>query len=146
RLEFQPIDAPLWSPDVRAWRVTRDGRQLAIFLGDYFARPGKRSGAWCSALQDQHKIAGGQRPIVVNVCNFTAPDAPGEPAFLSWDDALTLFHEFGQATHHILSDVHWPSISGTSVAQDFVELPSQLYEHWLEQPQVLDAHARHYQS
>ncbi|RNF33348.1 M3 family metallopeptidase [Paracoccus methylarcula] len=146
RLEFQPIDAPLWSPDVKAWRVTREGELMAIFLGDYFARPGKRSGAWCSALQDQHKIGEGQRPIVVNVCNFTAPDAPGEPAFLSWDDALTLFHEFGHATHHILSDVHWPSISGTSVAQDFVELPSQLYEHWLEQPQVLDAHARHYQS
>ncbi|SIS73333.1 M3 family metallopeptidase [Paracoccus saliphilus] len=146
RLEFQTIEAPLWSPDVKAWRVTRNGKLMAIFLGDYFARPGKRSGAWCSALQDQHKIGEGQRPIVVNVCNFTAPDAPGEPAFLSWDDALTLFHEFGHATHQILSDVHWPSISGTSVAQDFVELPSQLYEHWLEQPQVLDAHARHFRT
>ena len=81
---------------------------------------------------------------MVNVCNFTPPQAPGAPAFLSWDDARTLFHEFGHATHHILSDVAWPSISGTSVAQDFVELPSQLYEHWLEQPQVLDAHARHH--
>lgn len=142
-LEFQPIEAPFWSPDVRAWRVTREGQLMAIFVGDYFARPGKRSGAWCSALQMQHKIDGGQQPIVVNVCNFTAPDAPGKPGFLSWDDALTLFHEFGHATHHILSDVHWPSISGTSVARDFVELPSQLYEHWLEQPQVLETHARH---
>ncbi|MCF3972452.1 M3 family metallopeptidase [Paracoccus salsus] len=142
-LEFQPLSAPLWSPDVRAWKVTRDGRLMAIFLGDFFARPSKRSGAWCSSLQVQHKIGQGQRAIVVNVCNFTPPEAPGQPAFLSWDDAHTLFHEFGHATHHILSDVTWPSISGTSVAQDFVELPSQLYEHWLEQPQVLDAHARH---
>lgn len=146
RLEFQPFDAPLWSPDARAWRITRDGRLMAIFVGDYFARPSKRSGAWCSSLQVQHKIGEGQRPIVVNVCNFTPPEEPGAPAFLSWDDARTLFHEFGHATHHILSDVTWPSISGTSVAQDFVELPSQLYEHWLEQPAVLDAHARHYRT
>lgn len=117
---------------------------MAIFIGDFFARPGKRSGAWCSALQMQHKMGTGQRPIVVNVCNFTPPETPGAPAFLSWDDARTLFHEFGHASHHILSDVTWPSISGTSVAQDFVELPSQLYEHWLEQPEVLDAHARHH--
>ena len=80
---------------------------------------------------------------MVNVCNFTPPEAPGAPSYLSWDDARTLFHEFGHALHHILSDVDWPSMSGTSVARDFVELPSQLYEHWLEQPQVLDRHARH---
>ncbi len=145
-LEFAPIDAPLWSPDVRAFRVTRNGRLMAIFLGDFYARPGKRSGAWCSSLQSQHRIGEGQRAIVVNVCNFTPPEAPGAPCFLSWDDAHTLFHEFGHATHHILSEVDWPSISGTSVAQDFVELPSQLYEHWLEQPEVLDAHARHHQT
>ena len=145
-LEFQPLEAPLWAPDVRAWRVTRDGALMAVFVGDYFARPSKRSGAWCSALQVQHRIGEGQRPIVVNVCNFTPPEQPGGPAFLSWDDARTLFHEFGHATHHILSDVTWPSISGTSVAQDFVELPSQLYEHWLEQPAVLDAHARHHET
>ncbi|MFV0382672.1 M3 family metallopeptidase [Paracoccus sp. (in: a-proteobacteria)] len=145
-LEFQPVEASLWSPDIRAWRVTRGGRLMAVFLGDYFARPSKRSGAWCSALQYQHGIGAGQRPIVVNVCNFTPPEEPGAPAFLSWDDAHTLFHEFGHATHHILSDVSWPSIAGTSVAQDFVELPSQLYEHWLEQPEVLDAHARHFET
>lgn len=143
-LEFQPVEAPLWSPDVRAWRITRNGRLMAIFVGDYYARPSKRSGAWCSSLQSQHKMGTGQRPIVVNVCNFTPPEEAGAPAFLSWDDARTLFHEFGHATHHILSDVQWPSIAGTSVAQDFVELPSQLYEHWLEQPAVLDAHARHH--
>ena len=145
-LEFAPFDAPLWAPAARAWRVTRQGRLMAIFVGDFFARPGKRSGAWCSALQKQHGMGAGQRPIVVNVCNFTPPDSPGAPAFLSWDDAHTLFHEFGHATHHILSDVTWPSISGTSVALDFVELPSQLYEHWLEQPEVLEAHARHHET
>ncbi|MFV0301318.1 MAG: M3 family metallopeptidase [Paracoccus sp. (in: a-proteobacteria)] len=143
-LEFSPFEAPLWHPDVRAWQVSRDGRPMAVFLGDYFARPGKRSGAWCSSLQPQHRIGAGQRPIVVNVCNFTPPDATGEPAFLSWDDARTLFHEFGHALHHILSDVHWPQIAGTSVALDFVELPSQLYEHWLEQPETLSRHARHH--
>ncbi|NHF71802.1 M3 family metallopeptidase [Paracoccus xiamenensis] len=142
-LEFEAFDAPLWSPDVRAWRITRDGQEMAIFLGDFFARPSKRSGAWCGALRYQHKIGAGQRAIVTNVCNFTPPAETGAPAFLSWDDAHTLFHEFGHALHHILSDVAWPSISGTSVARDFVELPSQLYEHWLEQPEVLDRHARH---
>ncbi len=146
RLEFRAFDAPLWSPEVRAWEITRDGKRMAVFLGDFFARPSKRSGAWCSSLQQQHKIGAGQRPIVVNVCNFTPPETPGAPAYLSWDDAHTLFHEFGHALHHILSDVDWPSISGTSVARDFVELPSQLFEHWLEQPQVLDRHARHAQT
>src|SRR5690606_27186713 len=101
-IELHEISAPLWSPDVRAWEVVRDGRHMAVFVGDYHARPGKRSGAWCSALQQQHKIGQGQRPIVVNVCNFTPPEAEGEPAYLSWDDAHTLFHEFGHALHHIL--------------------------------------------
>ncbi|MFV0294296.1 MAG: M3 family metallopeptidase [Paracoccus sp. (in: a-proteobacteria)] len=142
-LSFEQFEAPFWSPDVRAWRIVRNGREMAIFLGDYYARPSKRSGAWCGALRYQHEIREGQRAIVTNVCNFTPPAAPGKPAFLSWDDAHTLFHEFGHALHHILSNVHWPSISGTSVARDFVELPSQLYEHWLEQPEVLDRHARH---
>ncbi|WP_134724317.1 M3 family metallopeptidase [Paracoccus luteus] len=141
-LTAEPFAATLWHPDVRAWRILRDGREMAVFLGDYFARPGKRSGAWCSALQPQHHMGAGQRPIVVNVCNFT----PGDPATLSWDEARTLFHEFGHALHHILSDVPWPSISGTSVARDFVELPSQLYEHWLEVPEVLARHARHVQT
>ncbi|MDQ7261520.1 M3 family metallopeptidase [Paracoccus sp. PS-1] len=142
-IEMREFEAPLWSPEARAWEVTRDGRRLAVFVGDYFARPSKRSGAWCSSLQQQHKIGGGQRPIVTNICNFTPPEADGQPAYLSWDDAHTLFHEFGHALHHILSDVTWPSMSGTSVARDFVELPSQLFEHWLEQPEVLDRHARH---
>ena len=141
-LTIEPFEAPLWHEDVRAWRILRDGREMAVFLGDYFARPGKRSGAWCSALQMQHRMDVGQRAIVVNVCNFTKP-APGETATLGWDEAGTLFHEFGHALHHILSDVTWPSISGTSVARDFVELPSQLFEHWLEVPEIIEKHARH---
>ena len=142
-LEFRPFDAPLWAPGVRAWEITRGDTPMAIFLGDYYARPGKRSGAWCSSLQQQHQIEQGQRPIVVNVCNFTPPESAEAPAYLSWDDAHTLFHEFGHALHHILSEVTWPSMSGTAVARDFVELPSQLFEHWLEQPEVLDRHAKH---
>ena len=132
-LEFAPLDVPLYHGDVRAWEVTRDGRHVAVFLGDYFARPSKRSGAWCSAMRSQQKLGGDVRPIVVNVCNF----AKGDPALLSYDDARTLFHEFGHALHQMLSDVTYPSVSGTSVARDFVELPSQLYEHWLEVPEVL---------
>lgn len=141
-LAFRPLDAALYHPDVRAWEVTREGRHVAVFLGDYFARPSKRSGAWCSTLREQRKLGGEQRPIVVNVCNFARP-AEGGTALLSWDDARTLFHEFGHALHQMLSDVTYSFISGTSVARDFVELPSQLYEHWLEVPEVLDAHARH---
>jgi peptidyl-dipeptidase Dcp len=142
RLEFRPLDVPLYHPDARAWEVTRDGRHMAVFIGDYFARGSKRSGAWCSAFRSQRKLGGAVRPHVVNVCNFAKP-AKGDPALLSWDDARTLFHEFGHALHQMLSDVTFGFISGTSVARDFVELPSQLYEHWLEVPEVLDAHARH---
>ncbi|MDG4647232.1 M3 family metallopeptidase [Roseibacterium sp. SDUM158017] len=138
-LEFAPLDVDLYHPDARAWEVTRGGRHMAVFVGDYFARGSKRSGAWCSAMRSQKKLGGEVRPIVVNVCNF----AKGDPALLSYDDARTLFHEFGHALHQMLSDVTYGSISGTSVARDFVELPSQLYEHWLEVPEVLRTHARH---
>lgn len=141
-LEFRPLDAPLYHPDARAWEVTRNGRHMAVFIGDYFARASKRSGAWCSAFRSQRKLGAEVRPIVVNVCNF----AKGDPALLSYDDARTLFHEFGHALHQMLSDVTHPLISGTSVARDFVELPSQLYEHWLEVPEVLEQHARHWQT
>ena len=141
-LDFRPLDLPLYHPDVRAWEVTRNGRHMAVFMGDYFARGSKRSGAWCSAMRSQSKLDGEVRPIVVNVCNFAKP-AEGAPALLSHDDARTLFHEFGHALHQILSDVTHASISGTSVARDFVELPSQLFEHWLDQPEVLEKHARH---
>ncbi|MFN7003967.1 MAG: M3 family metallopeptidase [Roseinatronobacter sp.] len=138
-LEFRPLDLPLYHPDARAWEVTRNGRHMAVFIGDYFARSSKRSGAWCSTMRGQRKLGGELRPIVVNICNF----AKGDPALLSYDDARTLFHEFGHALHQMLSDVTHGFIAGTSVARDFVELPSQLYEHWLEVPEVLSQHARH---
>ncbi len=141
-LEFTTIDAPLYHEDCRAWEVTRNGEHMAVFIGDYFARGSKRSGAWCSAMRSQQKLAGDIRPHVINVCNFAKPPA-GEPALLSYDDARTLFHEFGHALHQMLSDVTYDMISGTSVARDFVELPSQLYEHWLEVPEVLEKFATH---
>ena len=141
-LEFREIDGPFYHPDVRGWGVTRNGAHVAVFLGDYFARGSKRSGAWCSAMRSQKKLGADTRPIVVNVCNF----AKGEPCLLSYDDARTLFHEFGHALHQMLSNVTYGFISGTSVARDFVELPSQLYEHWLEVPEVLEKHARHWQT
>ncbi|MGR3507008.1 MAG: M3 family metallopeptidase [Paracoccaceae bacterium] len=138
-LDFTPLQLPLYHPDCRAWEVTRQGRHVAVFIGDYFARGSKRSGAWCSAMQSQAKWPETRSPIVINVCNF----AKGDPALLSYDDARTLFHEFGHALHQMLSDVTYPSVSGTSVARDFVELPSQLYEHWLEVPEVLAEFATH---
>jgi len=141
-LEFHPLDAALHHADVRAWEVTRNGRHMAVFIGDYFARGSKRSGAWCTTMRRQSKLGGEQRPIVVNVCNFSKPE-PGHLALLGWDDARTLFHEFGHALHNILSDVTYESIAGTSVARDFVELPSQLFEHWLEVPEVLARFATH---
>jgi len=141
-LEFKRLDVPLYHPDCRAWEVTREGRHVAVFIGDYFARGSKRSGAWCSAMRAQAKYPQLQTPIVINVCNF----AKGAPALLSYDDARTLFHEFGHALHQMLSNVTYESISGTSVARDFVELPSQLYEHWLDVPEVLAEFATHYET
>ncbi|MFD0860080.1 M3 family metallopeptidase [Roseovarius aquimarinus] len=138
-LEFRPVDVPLYHPDCRAWEVTRGGAHVAVFIGDYFARGSKRSGAWCSAMRGQARFPERQGPVVINVCNF----AKGDPALLSYDDARTLFHEFGHALHQMLSDVTYESVSGTSVARDFVELPSQLYEHWLEVPEVLAEFATH---
>jgi peptidyl-dipeptidase Dcp len=135
-----------WHPDVRIFKVfDASGAEMALFLGDYFSRPSKRSGAWMSALKSQYRLGKGSKPIIYNVMNFAkAPE--GQPTLLSFDDARTLFHEFGHALHGMLSDVTWPSVSGTSVARDFVELPSQLYEHWLTTPEVLGEYAVHYES
>ncbi len=146
-LSFRPIDnAPVYHPDIRAFEVLdRDGHHVGVFLGDYFARPSKRSGAWASAFRRQDKLDGEKRPIIVNVMNFARGSDSGAD-LLTFDDARTLFHEFGHALHGLMSDVTYPKISGTSVARDFVELPSQLYEHWLEQPQVLGEFAVHYQT
>ncbi|MHC6155288.1 M3 family metallopeptidase [Bradyrhizobium elkanii] len=139
-------DIPVWHPDVRVWEVKgRDGQHKALFYGDYFARPSKRSGAWMTSLRDQQKLDGAVAPLVINVCNF-AKGADGAPSLLSPDDARTLFHEFGHGLHGMLSNVTYPSLSGTSVFTDFVELPSQLYEHWQERPEVLQRFARHYQT
>jgi peptidyl-dipeptidase Dcp len=118
---------------------------VGLFIGDYFARPSKRSGAWMSGFRGQQKLWEPGRPIVVNTLNI-APGGEGEPALLTWDDARTLFHEFGHGLHGLMSDVTYPFIAGTSVARDFVELPSQLYEHWLSEPTVLAKHARHYRT
>ena len=137
-------DLPVYHPDVRSFEVTgADGRHIGLFLADYFSRPSKRSGAWMSGWRDQHKLDPTEvRPIIVNVMNF-AKGAPGEPALLSIDDARTLFHEFGHGLHGLLSNVTYPAVSGTSVERDFVELPSQLYEHWMMHPQVLKKFGRH---
>jgi len=146
-LTFVPRhDVPVWHPDVRVFEVRESGgAKLGLFFGDYFARPSKRSGAWMTSLREQEKLDGDVQPLIVNVCNF-AKGASGEPTLLSFEDARTLFHEFGHALHGLLSAVTYPKISGTNVATDFVELPSQLYEHWLEQPDVLRRFARHYRS
>ncbi|HET7410725.1 MAG TPA: M3 family metallopeptidase [Paracoccaceae bacterium] len=138
-LEFRPVDVPVPHKDARAWEVTREGAHVGLFIGDYFARPSKRSGAWMSRLREQQGLWEPGRPVVLNTCNF----ARGAPPLLGWDDAQTLFHEFGHALHGLMSDVTYPFISGTSVARDFVELPSQLFEHWLMVPEVLEKHARH---
>ena len=135
-------DIPVYHPDVRVWDVARDGQPIGLFYGDYFARPEKQGGAWMSSLRDQENLRGPVLPLILNNCNF----AKSDPALLSFDDARTLFHEFGHALHGLLSKVHYPRLSGTNVARDFVELPSQLYEHWLEEPEVLSRFAVHYQT
>jgi peptidyl-dipeptidase Dcp len=132
-----------YHPDVRIWEVReKSGRHIGLFLGDYFARASKRSGAWMSAYRSQRNFEGEVRPIIVNVCNFAKP-AEGKPALLSIDDARTLFHEFGHALHGLLSDVRYGSLAGTSVSRDFVELPSQLYEHWFLTREVMQEYCLH---
>lgn len=146
-LKFKEMkDAPRYHDDVRVWEVTdKRGEHVGVFLGDYFARPSKRSGAWMSAFRSQSKVAGDVKPIIVNVMNFGKGEE-GEASLLSLDDARTLFHEFGHGLHGLLSDVTYPSISGTAVTRDFVELPSQLYEHWLMVPEVLEKFAVHHET
>ena len=135
-------DVPVYHPDVRVWEVMREGGVIGLFYGDYFARTGKQGGAWMSSFCDQEQVNGNVLPIIINNCNFSKSDL----CLLSFDDAVTLFHEFGHALHGLLSQVRFPRLSGTNVARDFVELPSQLYEHWLEEPDVLTRFARHYET
>ncbi len=146
-LRFSPAaGVPVNLPDVRVWEV-RDatGRHVGLFYFDPYARPGKRSGAWMNAYRNQERFEREITPLVSNNSNFLKP-APGQPVLVSWDDARTLFHEFGHALHGLGSDVHYPSLSGTSVPRDFVELPSQLHERWLLTDEVLGRFARHYQT
>lgn len=142
-------DLPVYHPDVRAYEV-RDGagRAVGVFLQDNFARPGKRSGAWMSSLRWQNRNAAegiAELPVILNNNNF-AKGAAGQPTLLSMDDARTLFHEFGHGLHGLLSDVTYERLSGTQVLRDFVELPSQIFEHWITEPEVLKRHARHWQT
>lgn len=145
--KLQPAaDVPVAHPDVRVWEVLNDqGRLLGLFYFDPFARPGKRSGAWMSSYRSQERFDEDIIPLVSNNSNFLK-NAPGQPALISWNDARTLFHEFGHAMHGLASDVHYPSLSGTSVARDFVELPSQLFEYWLATPELLNRFALHYKT
>jgi peptidyl-dipeptidase Dcp len=147
-LEFIAVDAsqvPVCHPDVRVWEVRRrNGDHVGLWYFDPYARPGKLSGAWMSEYRRQFRD-GASTPIVSNNANFV-PGRPGEPVLVSWDDAVTLFHEFGHALHGLMSDVTYPSLSGTSVPRDFVEFPSQLLEHWLATPDVLSTHALHFQT
>jgi peptidyl-dipeptidase Dcp len=137
-------DCPVYHPDVRAFEVrdTASGRPIGLFLHDNFARPGKRSGAWMSSYRNQETLDSEVLPIVVNNNNFVR----AEPTLLSFDDAHTLFHEFGHALHGLLSRVRYPSQSGTAVRRDFVEFPSQVFEHWLTVPETLRRYARHCQT
>jgi len=141
-------DLPAYHPDVRVWEVRdREASHVGLFLHDNFARPGKRSGAWSSRYRDQQSFDGPVAPIVVNNNNFAKSDAAGgAPTLLSFDDARTLFHEFGHGLHALLSRVRYPSQSGTAVRRDFVEFPSQIFEHWMSAPENLRRYARHCQT
>lgn len=136
-------DLPVYHPDVRVHEVKdADGRHVGLFLHDNFARSSKRSGAWMSSYRIQESFDGEISPIIVNNNNF----AKGEPTLLSFDDAETLFHEFGHGLHGLLSQVRYPSQSGTAVRRDFVEFPSQVYEHWMSAPETLRTYARHFRT
>ena len=144
---FEPVTVPVYQPDVRAWEVTdrTSGRHIGLWYFDPYVRPGKRSGAWMNAYRRQGRVDGDVTTIVSNNSNFVKGN-PGEPVLISWDDATTLFHEFGHALHGLSSNVTYPVLSGTAVARDYVEFPSQLLEHWLETPEVLQRFALHYQT
>lgn len=134
-------DLPVYAEGVRAWEIREaDGSTIGLFFADWFARPTKRPGAWMNSLREQSELLG-FKAVVVNNTNYTPP-APGERALISLDDAETLFHEFGHALHGLFSQVRYPSLSGTAVSRDFVELPSQIHEHWITEPSILRAHAK----
>jgi peptidyl-dipeptidase Dcp len=145
---FTPVtNVPLVHPDVRVWEVTdkTTRKHIGLWYFDPYARAGKRSGAWMNAYRSQERVDGEITTIVSNNANFVK-GKPGEPLLISWDDAQTMFHEFGHALHGLNSNVTYPSLSGTAVARDYVEFPSQLLEHWLSTPEVLQRFAVHYQT
>ncbi|MBP6515338.1 MAG: dipeptidyl carboxypeptidase II, partial [Steroidobacteraceae bacterium] len=148
-LHFKALPAgkvPVYHPDVTAFEVSdASGRNVGLWYFDPYARQGKRSGAWMNAYRNQERFDGEVTTIVSNNANFVKP-APGEPVLISWTDATTLFHEFGHALHGLSSNVTYPTVSGTNVVRDYVEFPSQLLEHWLSTPEVLDRFALHYQT
>ena len=138
-------DLPVYHPDVRVYEVLdADGSSLALFYADFFKRDNKSGGAWMDAYVDQSRLLG-RKPVIVNVANFTKP-APGRPALLGFDDVVTLFHEFGHSLHGMLSDVVYPTLTGTNVPRDFVEFPSQFNEHWALEPTVFARYARHHET
>lgn len=146
-MQFEQVEGlPVVHPDVRVWEVKdAEGGHVGLWYFDPYARSGKRSGAWMNAYRGQQRMDGEITPIVSNNSNFVK-GAPGEPVLISWDDARTMFHEFGHALHGLSSDVTYPSLAGTSVARDFVEFPSQLNEHWLADSELLSRFARHHET
>jgi peptidyl-dipeptidase Dcp len=139
------FDIPLYHPDVRVWEIfDADGEGLALFYGDFFARDSKSGGAWMDNFVQQSTLLG-TRPVIYNVCNYQKP-AAGGAALLSWDDVITLFHEFGHALHGLFAEQRYPGLSGTRTPRDFVEFPSQINEHWASEPQVFAHYARHFQT
>jgi len=146
-LQFKPATGvPVVHPDIRVWEVTdAAGKHVGLWYFDPYARPGKNSGAWMNAYRNQSKYDGVVTTIVSNNANFVK-GKPGEPVLISWDDALTMFHEFGHALHGLLSSVNYPSLAGTNVARDYVEFPSQLLEHWVPVPEILNRFALNYQT
>ncbi|HOF21622.1 MAG TPA: M3 family metallopeptidase [Bacteroidales bacterium] len=148
RLDFSPRnDIPKYHPDVRTYEVTRDGKHVGILMIDNYPRPSKRSGAWCGAYRGQSRDIRGRMitPVVTMVTNSTPP-GDDKPSLLTAYEAETLFHEFGHALHQLLSNSTYPGVSGTSVPRDFVELPSQIMEHWVFEPEVLEVYAKHYRT
>jgi len=138
-------DIPVYHPDVRVWEIfDEDGTGLALFYGDFFARDSKSGGAWMGNFVEQSTL-NGTRPVIYNVCNYQKP-AAGQPALISWDDVITLFHEFGHTLHGLFASQCYATLSGTNTPRDFVEFPSQINEHWASHPQVFTRYARHYQS
>ncbi|HGL3852054.1 TPA: peptidyl-dipeptidase Dcp [Klebsiella aerogenes] len=139
------FDIPLYHPDVRVWEIfDANGEGMALFYGDYFSRDSKSGGAWMDVFVEQSTLRA-QHPVIYNVCNYQKPKAGGG-ALLSWDDVITLFHEFGHALHGLFANQRYASLSGTNTPRDFVEFPSQIYEHWAREPQVFAHYAKHYQT